>query len=111
MRDVITLQNRDITPPIFGSPDFTETFTDSATVWSLIETVTGKTFFDDVDTAVNVTHHIYIRYDETVTAETWILYDGRRIDILNVESLDERNLFMLLVCNETGLASKAASEA
>jgi SPP1 family predicted phage head-tail adaptor len=103
MEDEITLEDRDITPPEFGSTDFSETFTTSSTVWALIETVDGKTFFDGVSTEDNVTHWVYINYDATVTAETWItLSDSRRLDILRVEDLDERNDFMLLHCTDRG---------
>ncbi len=112
MRDEILLQNRSIAPPVLASdPDYTETFEDDDTTFSLIETVSGKTYFDGVDTETTITHHIYIRYDETVTAETWIEFNSKRIDILDVEDLDERQEYMKLVCHETGLVEKAAAEA
>lgn len=110
MEDEITLEDRAITPPDFDSTDFDETFTTNATVWALIQTVEGKTFFDGVSTEENITHWIYINFDVTVTAETWILLsDSRRLDIIRVEDLDERNDFMLLHCTDRGAveASKA----
>jgi SPP1 family predicted phage head-tail adaptor len=111
MRDLITLQNRSIQPPVFGSVDFTENFQNSLEVYSLIQTSTGKTFFDGVSTDQQITHTIYIRFDKSVTAETWVLFEDRRIDILKVEDLDERHDFMKLTCNERGIVDKAASEA
>lgn len=99
----ITLQNRDIVPPIFENPDFTEDFTADDEVWASIQTVHGKTFFDGVNQRdVNLTHEIFIRYDATVTAETWILYDSRRFDIITVEDLDEQHEFMRLLCIDKG---------
>lgn len=110
MEHQITLENRAIQPPVFGSVDFTEDFTGNPPVWALIETVSGKTFFDGVSTEIDVTHWIFIEFDVTVTAETWIkLEDGRRLDILNVEDLDERSDFMKLQCNDRG--AKTASQA
>ena len=107
----IILQNRAITPPVFGAVDFTETFTATATVWAAIDTVAGKVFFDDVGTETPITHEIGIRFDATVTAETWIEFDSRRLDILNVEDLDERHEFMRLKCTDRGTVAKAASQA
>jgi SPP1 family predicted phage head-tail adaptor len=106
---MITLQNRAITPPVFDGIDFSETFTDAAEVWALINTISGKTFFDGVGTEINITHEIYIRYDSTVTSETWIEFNGRRFDILQTEDLEERNEFMRLTCTDRG--SNTASQA
>jgi len=111
MNERITLQNRVLTEPVFNNPDFTETFTTTAEVWAGINTVTGKTWFDGVSTDINITHEIVIRYDATVTAETWILFDSRRIDILKVEDLDGRKEFMLLTCTDKGLSSAGATQA
>jgi SPP1 family predicted phage head-tail adaptor len=99
----ITLQDRDIVPPIFGGPDFIEDFTEDNERWAAIQTVHGKTFFDGVNQRdVNLTHEIFIRYDSTVTAETWILYNSRRFDIVSVEDLDEQHEFMRLLCIDKG---------
>lgn len=111
MRDEIILQDRSITPPDFGATDFTENFISTPPSWALVNTVSGKTYFDDINTEIDITHEIYIRFDATVTAETWILFDGRRIDILTTEDLDERHIFMKLTCNDTGESARAASEA
>lgn len=106
----IELQDRDIVPPVFGSPDFDENFTTNATVWAGIKTVDGKTFFDGVNTETVITHNIFIRFDATVTSETWILFDSRRFDILKVENFEERGEFMLLTCVDRGLANTAATK-
>lgn len=114
MRDVITLNDRDITPPLFNTVDFDENFQPISTVnpqtLSLIETVDGKTYFDGVNTETPITHIIYIPFNDVVTAETWIEFEGRRIDILRVEDLDERHEFLKLTCTERGLASREASK-
>lgn len=100
----IILENRNIQAPEFNTVDFDEVFTEAVpNVWSMIETVRGKTFFDGVSTEKDITHLIYIMFDSTVTAETWVKFsDGRRLDILDVENLDERSEFMLLHCQDLG---------
>lgn len=97
----ITLQGRSITAPVAGSPDFTETFAAGTERWAAIKTVAGKTFFDGVNQRDReVTHQFVIRYDSSVTAETWISYNSRRFDIMAVEDLDERHEFMMLWCTD-----------
>lgn len=108
---LITLENRAIQAPDFDTVDFDEEFTPTNDpVWALLETVTGKTFFDGVSTEQDITDWIYIRFDETVTAETWVKLDnGSRLDILRVNNLDRRSEFMLLECTDRG--TKEASKA
>lgn|SRR5512139_1880929 len=100
----VTLQNRAIVPPIFGSADFDESFSTTATVWASIKTKAGKTIFDGVNQDVRITHEIIIRYDSTVTAETWIEFEGKKIDIVQVEDINEEHAFLRLLCNYRGAA-------
>ena len=112
MRDRITLQGRAIQPPVFGTPDFTEAFSPTADVWCIINTVTGKDFFDGVSVnGTPITHEITIYFDAAVTADTWILFEGMRLNILNVEDLDERHEYQKLTCTDRGEATQAASQA
>lgn len=111
MSDRIILQGRDIKPPVFGDPDFDETFTNNDTVWATVNTISGKTFFDGVNSDINITHEILIAFDSTVTTEIWIeLEDGRRVDILAVENLDERSEFMRLTCTDRGAKTIEATK-
>ena len=105
----ITLQNRDIVPPIFGSSNFDENFSNDQNVQAIIKTVLGKTFFDGVNTETNITHEIRIKYLAGVTAETWILFNSKRFDILSVTNCCEDDRILILTCCEkgTGEAAKA----
>ncbi len=109
LNDLITLQTRDITEPLFDTVDFDENFVDLPQVYAKIKTTSGRTVFDGVDTDVNVSHEITIRFDSVVTSETWVEFEGRRLDILRVEDLEERHEWMLLLCLDRGIgeASKA----
>ena len=106
----ITIQSRNIKPPATTGVDFSETFTGKATVWALVNTVSGKTMFDGTGVERDVTHEIYIRYLSGVTSEDWILLNGQRLDILPLEDLDERNEFMKLRCTNRGTTANAANE-
>ena len=110
MRDRIVLNTRSIKAPSFDTVDFDETFVATKTVFAGVETQTGKTFFDGVETETPISHIIYIRFDSSVTAETWITFKSRRFDILKVENLDERDEYMKLTCSDRGLESREASK-
>ncbi len=92
----IELNNRDIQAPELGGVDFDEAFAATTTVFSLVETKTGVTIFDQSNIERVITHFFYIRFDSTVTQETWIRFDGNFFDIHNVENLDSRSEFLLL---------------
>ena len=111
MDTIIKLQNRSITEPLFGSPDFDETFDGDNNVWGMLQTVSGKTIFDDVGKDVNVTHEIIINYDNSVTDETWVELNGRRLDILLFEDIEERHEFLKLTCTDRGKISFEATKA
>jgi len=98
----IELNNRAIQAPLVGGVDFDETFTPSTTVFALVETKIGVTIFDDSNTERTISHFFYIRFDSTVTQETWIKYNGNLYDIINVENLQEKDEFLLLRCNLRG---------
>ena len=112
LRDQILLQDRSIEAPTFDSADFTERFDDLGGVWASIITQAGKVIFDDHQQRDQlVTHEIGIRYDSRVTAETWLLLaDGRRLDILDVENLDERDEWIIMQCTDRGTQDDQVSE-
>ena len=103
----VTLQNRDIAPPDFGSPDFDETFSGDAVVTAIIQTERGKVIFDGVGTDNPITHRFCIEWVAGVTAETWILHAGRRFDIVDVEDCGEKNICLVLRCTERGTGEAA----
>lgn len=104
---LITLQNRNIVAPVFGDVDFDEDFQDASEVWAKIETNIGDTVFDGVSTDINITHKITIRFDVTVTTETWIEIDVRKFDIMMTENFEERNEWLLMFCTIRGIGESA----
>ena len=100
----INIHTRELKPPTGTGVDYDEEFVVIENVWSMIETVAGKVFFDGTNTDQSITHNFYIRYivGVTITAENWIEYNGNRFDIINVENLDEGNRFILMRTNQRG---------
>lgn len=102
MRDTIIIETRVITAPQSGSVDFSETFTNTETVWALIETRSGIQEFADVNLDARASHLIYIRFIADVTFQNWLTFKGKRYEILDVENLEERDEFYLLRCSPLG---------
>lgn len=92
----IELEIRTLTPNSDNDVDYDEIFTQLKTVWSMVETVTGKTMFDKSNIERVVTHNFYIRFIADVTFENWIKYKSQYFDILNVENFSERDSFYKL---------------
>ncbi len=112
MSSRVKLQSRDITEPAFGDTNFDENFVGTSEVWAVVNTTAGKVIFNGVNADVAISHAIFIRHDPSVTAETWVeLEDGTRLDVVNVESLDERGDIMRLFCTERGDKTKGATAA
>jgi SPP1 family predicted phage head-tail adaptor len=111
MRERVKLHDRALRVPEFGSSDFTENFSGTKTVWANVKTVSGQTFFTGANIDVSLTHSIIIRYDESVTSETWVELNNNNLKIISVEDLDERHEFLRLRCTERGDKDLGAAQA
>ncbi len=99
----VILHNRLLQEPDFGEVDFKEDFKALQEVWAKIKTTSGKAFFSGAHVDVSVTHEISIRYRADVSSETWIeLLDGRLLDVVAVENLEERDEWLVMPCTERG---------
>jgi SPP1 family predicted phage head-tail adaptor len=65
----------------------------------------GYSVFDGTNTEVDISHVFYIRFDDSVSSETWILFEDARYDIVTTEDLDMRHEWMRLNCVVRGAAS------
>lgn len=106
----ITLQNRDISEPGAGFVDFDEDFSGGTVVLALVKTVRGRTYFDGVNTETPITHELKIEYLSGVTSETWVLFKGRRLDVLTLTNCCEDDEILILECNERGLSTVEAAK-
>lgn len=115
MRHRLFIFNRDLKPPPGNAVDYALDFTLSVKLWGYIETVTGISSFDNTNIERTVSHRIWVRFLQSLTEEKWIVYNnGLEIvyyDIVKVESIDERRVFMRLLCNERGTITLPTNEA
>lgn len=110
MDTLVVLQDRAILAPT-TDVDFSESFTENATVWAMINTVRGKTEFDSADVERSLTHEFTIRFIDGITSESWILLEDERYTIIDVEDLEERHEWMVLRCAKLGNTSQAVNDA
>jgi SPP1 family predicted phage head-tail adaptor len=101
----IVIQMRSITPPTADGIDYDEAFVVKQSFWAMIETASGETVFDEANVERVVTHKFYIRYLEGLTFESWVLYNGKRYQIVDVQDLGERHQFYRLRCTLRGSES------
>lgn len=112
LRDRVTLHDRTLIPPVSGSVDATEQFAPAIQRWAKVKTIAGKTIFTSANVDVALTHEITIRFDSSVTAETWLeLLDGTFLDIVATEDLEERHQYLVLRCTERGASTLQAAQA
>lgn len=107
---VVSLRFRTLNEPNFGDVDFDEDFTDHIDVWSSVNTKSGVTIFNGVNTEVVISHEIVIRYEDGITAEMWIeLEGGILLDIEKVENINEDYEFLSIMCSLSGDKDKAST--
>jgi len=93
------------------SVDITEVFTSVATMWGKLTTIpqTGNKF-NGVEIDSIPTHLAIIRYNASINAECWMLFNSRRFEILHISNIDEDGKFMSIELRETGLDSLEAAK-
>jgi SPP1 family predicted phage head-tail adaptor len=109
LKHLIEIKTRDIQPPDSGV-DFDYQEVTFAKPWAKIETVNGLEDFDNINTGQNITHRFYIRFLDGLTEQEWIIYNGRRYDILNVVNINEENTFMKIECTNKGKDSQPGAQ-
>jgi SPP1 family predicted phage head-tail adaptor len=106
----VHLHNRALQVPEFEDYDVSEEFSGTKTVWANVRTVSGETFFTGVGIDIGLSHEIIIRYDVSVSSETWIEFEGNNLKIVSVENLDERDEYLRLRCSNRGDKNLGAAQ-
>lgn len=117
LRHIATIQNRVITA-VDDSVDYEMVFSGSipdnepdAQTWVGVKTVRGVTVFDQTNVERTISHEIVMRYRDDVTAQNWLLIDGYRYDIYQVENVNELNTWLVLQCNKRGTEDNSVNAA
>ena len=65
-----------------------------ATVWADIKPMRGSELYEVGRLQSKMTHRIYIRYLPDVTTSNWIVYNGKRFNIVSVVNPDYENKYL-----------------
>jgi len=95
----ITLMDRDVS---VDGVDLDENFSNETIIKAIVKTKRGKAIFDGSNVEKEITHEIRIAYIATVTAETWIKFKDRNLDIIDIVNCAEKDAILILRCNERG---------
>lgn len=111
LQTLLNIFDRNISPADLGTVKYGEDFTPTESVQAMIESTRGVSVFDATNQERAVTHTIYIRYIDFLTAEFWLIIpdDDIVLDILNVEDLDYRHEYQKLLCEQRGIQSADAN--
>lgn len=105
----IDIQSRATLGATFGNSDPDQSFTTKASVKAIVQTPRGKATFDDVGLDEVVTHKFCIAWIDGITSEDWIVFKGKRYDIINDMNCCEKDEAITMFCRlrGEGEASKA----
>ena len=99
----IKLYIRTLTAPDdSGEVDYEQTFSGERTVWSSVQTSSGKDIFDGTNMIGTASHFFYIKYISGLTSEDMVEWQSENYRILRLENLDENNEYMKLYCSLRG---------
>tara|TARA_B100000161_G_scaffold87043_1_gene60890 strand:+ start:4402 stop:4725 length:324 start_codon:yes stop_codon:yes gene_type:complete len=77
-----------------------KTFTTLAQLYAQIKPVSGQEKYRQGQVQESVTHHVTVRYRSDIGTNMRLVYQSRNFNIRHIRNIDERNRFLLLVCNE-----------
>lgn len=98
LRHRVTIQKLISTPD--GGGGSTKTWIDDATVWAAIEPLRGGERYVAQQIQSELTHKITMRYREGIKPQMRIKYKDRIFEILSVIDIDERRIWLEMLCSE-----------
>lgn len=110
MRECISIEERTITAPAFGSASFSESYNQIDEVWAMVETSFNNRVFDGVALDAIPSHKFTIRYRNDVTSETRIRYCDVLYRIVKTDNFEMRNEYLELYARIDGEDTKEANQ-
>jgi len=99
LRHRVTIQSRTTARDAHDDP--IATWSTVVKVWASIEPLNARELILAQQVESNVTHKVTIRYRSGVTSAMRVVFGSRTFEIDSVINTDERNITMVLMCEET----------
>lgn len=68
--------------------------------WAMVKPRSGNERREAEQTVGDVTHDVELAFRRGITPEMWVLFRGRRLNIVQVINWQERNRMLILQCRE-----------
>lgn len=98
LRHSVTIQSKSESVSAHG--EMTDTWSTHATVYARINPARVREDVNTDQVVPRITHEVTIRSLSTVTPDMRILFGSRYLYIVGVKNADERNIMMMLDCEE-----------
>jgi SPP1 family predicted phage head-tail adaptor len=101
LRHRVTVQNPS-TPTPDGDGGFTQTMTDAEIVWAEIRPASAHDLERVVGGTVlsSASHLVRMRYRPAITTKSQLLFGSRVFAVTGVQNVDERNVELVIACQE-----------
>lgn len=106
LKSKIKIIDRKIEPSSFSH---TEDFSEFKTAFARVDTVSGGTFFNGVNTVDAPTHIFYIRFGYEVEVGYMLELKNNYYSISKIENLNEEDRFLKISCTKNGDKAKKAN--
>lgn len=98
LRHRVTIQQR--TDADDGAGGLTITWTPLTVLWASVAPQTGRETIAARQVTPAMTHLVRLRYYAGLTTKHRVVLDGRALDILAIQNVEERNRELVLSCQE-----------
>ena len=71
-----------------------------ACVWAKIDGLHGREFWQAQQVSAEVTHRVTMRYLDGISRDQYVWYQGRRLDIVYILNVGEKNAYLELMTTE-----------
>jgi len=99
LRHPVALQRRDLEPPNEVGEQLPR-YTEYARSWASVHTLTAYELERARQVYAEATHRVELRYVAGVKATDRLSLDGRIMEVLGIDNVDQRNIRLILVCKE-----------
>jgi len=100
LRHKISIEREDMADDDYGGQD--RTFATLVNCYAFIKPTSGTERFLAEQVQAEVSHDITIRYFSGLLPKDIIVYNERRFNITAIINVEERNVWLILKCNEGG---------
>lgn len=110
LRDVISLETRQMLAPSFGSSSLSQNYTQVIQTWAKVETLDHGRIFNQVALDPKTSHRFTIRHRDDITTETRIRHNDILYRISKMDNPESRNEYFIIYASVEGADDLEANQ-